>query len=127
MEELAFDSAAVVRLPDGPGAVGAYGGAGCIDEGGFRCLKNPLRSRGGLLTGVDLDALAGDDEDGMLRGWRGGGVLGMHSGRKGEGRDEDRIEKAALHCRIVYAFKFEGTKRSVAEAGDVGGYWNDND
>jgi hypothetical protein len=27
----------------------------------------------------------------------------------------------------LLSFEFEGTKRSVADPGDVGGYWNDDD
>ncbi len=103
MEELAFDGAAVARFPDGAGAVSAYGVAGCVDERGFGCFKEPLRPRGGLLTGVNLDAFAGDGEDGVLRGWRSGEVLGKRSGRKGKGCGEDRVGTAALHCRTVYA------------------------
>ena len=48
--------------------MGAYGFAGGVDERGFGGLKDPLRSGGGLLAGVDLDAFAGDGEDGVLRG-----------------------------------------------------------
>jgi hypothetical protein len=76
---------------------------------------------GGLLTSVDLDPFAGDVEDGMLRGWRGGGVLGMHSGRKKEeGRGEDRIEMAASHCRIVYASTVMQVWRNETECGRSG-------
>lgn len=102
MEEFAFDGAAVVRFPDGAGAVGAYGFAGCVDEGGFGCLKDPLRSRGGLLAGVDLNAFAGDGEDGVLRGWWSGGVLGEHGGCHGERRGKKQAKIDSMRHRLQF-------------------------
>ena len=105
MDEFAFDGAAVFGFPDGAGAVGAYGVAGCVDEGGFGGLEDPLWAGGGLLAGVDLDAFAGDGEDWVLRGWRVGGDFGRLPAVARE-RVAARITErwvAACHWTKVYS------------------------
>ena len=102
MEEFTFDGAAVVRSPDGAGAVGAYRFARCVEQRGFGCLKDPLGASGGLLAGIDLDAFAGHGEDGALRGWRSGGVLSGCEGRGGECRGENQRKMDLLHHRFQF-------------------------
>ena len=50
--------------------------AGSVDQRGFRGLKDPLRTGGGLLAGVNLHTFAGNGEDGELTGRRVGWILG---------------------------------------------------
>ena len=78
----------------------AYEIAGCVGKVGFGCLKDPLRTSGGLLASVDLDAFAGDGEDGVLGGWRLCGILSDRGGC--ECCTEDQEELGSLHDRAVY-------------------------
>jgi hypothetical protein len=119
LEELAFDCAAVVGFPDGTGAVGAYGVAGCVEEFGFGCLQDPLRPCGGLLAGIDLDAFAGRGEDGALRGWRFCRVLSGRSGREECGA-ENQEDVGSLHDRAVYPKDVWPVWRNETECGRWG-------
>ena len=101
MQDIAFDGAAVTGSPNGACAVCAYEVAGCVDEVGFRGLEDPLRASGGLLAGVDLDAFAGDGEDGVLRGWRLCGILSDRGGCE-EACGESQEEAGSMHDRAVY-------------------------
>jgi hypothetical protein len=119
LEDVAFDCAAIVGFPDGTGAVGAYGFAGCVDEFGFGGLKDPLRSCGGLLAAIDLEAFAGGGEDGALRGWRFCGVLRGCSGCE-ECCTESQEDAGSLHDRAVYAKDVSPVWRNETECGRCG-------
>ena len=109
--------------------MGTYEAAGCVDEVSFGGLEDPLRASGGLLTGIDLDAFAGDGEDGMLRGWRLGGVLSDRYGCQ-EGCEETQAVVYSLHNRAVYRNDVALVWSDETECVDlrlVGGYWNDDD
>jgi hypothetical protein len=129
LENIALDGAAVTRFPNGAGAVSADEAAGCVDEVGFGGLEDPLWTSGGLLAGVDLNAFAGDGEDGVLRGWRFRGVLSDRSGCE-ESCAESQEKAGSLHDRGVYRKNVSPVWMHETECADlwlVGGYWNDND
>jgi hypothetical protein len=96
LQEITFDGAAIIRFPDRSGSVRSYGCTGRVDERRFGGLKDPLWASRGLLTVVDLDAFAGDDEDGVLRGRRFRWIL-SRSGHGSEHCDESQ-RKAGMWC-----------------------------
>ncbi len=110
--------------------MGANGVAGCVDERGLRGLEGPLWAGGGLPAGVDLNAFAGDGEDGLLGGWRVRGILSDCNGRKSKRRGEDQGEKVSLpHWEEFYASALRVcvNETECADLPVVGGYWNDDD
>jgi hypothetical protein len=57
--------------------------AGPVEERGLRRLKYPLRNISSLLTGVNLNALAKNRKDSVLRRGSIGLILRLRGGRKG--------------------------------------------
>lgn len=84
-ENLTFDCAAILRPPDGSCAVGCYLVSHCVEECGFRSLKDPLWRAGGLLADVDLHPSTGGGKDGVLRWRRCSGILSVSG--EGEGKN----------------------------------------
>ena len=84
-DDIAFYRASVKISPAGASAVDPHFGTGCVEEGGVGGLKDPLRGVRNQLTRVDLNTLAGDGKDGVLRGRRIGGILGLCGRRDRQG------------------------------------------
>ena len=107
-DDLAFDGAAVKVSPTGAGAVDPYFGSGCVVEGSVGGLKDPLRDVRDQLTFVDLNAFAGNSEDGVLAWGRVRGVLTLSGGDDGKGCCEEYAEAvSSLHPQKFTPFALQ--------------------